>query len=247
MARIDERTEQFLQQFTQQMVDLLGEELRSVILYGSAAGPHFLPGISDVNVLIVLREIMPDRLPQAADRLKRFRKERLEPLFVDHLHIALLAESYPIELLEMKEQHRVLHGEDVLQGVNVLRERLPLQLMSELLGKSLRLRALYVDTGRDARRMEDVLSRATNSFRVLMRTLLRLSEQSLIPPTEYLEIVTQVEERLGLSLPGLRDIYQVKLGTRRLLREELNHLFEQILREADILTRCASELPPQAS
>lgn len=247
MARIDERTEQFLQQFTQQMVDLFAEELCSVILYGSAAGPHFLPGISDVNVLIVLRKITPNRLQQAADRLKRFRKERLQPLFVEHTHLTLLAESYPIELVEMKEQHRVLTGEDVLQGVHVLRERLPLQLISELLGKSLRLRALYVDSGRDARRMEDVLSRATNSFGVLMRTLLRLSEQGLMPPTEYLEILTQVEERLGLNLPGLRDIYQVKLGARRLLREELSHLFEQILQEADILTRCATELPRHAS
>ena len=244
MARLDERAEQFIREFTHQMVGLYGDELNSVILYGSAAGLHFIPGISDLNLLIILREITPERLRHAADRWKRFRKEGLEPLFLTPTQLSALADFYPIELLEMKEQHRVLHGEDLLQQVSISPERLRLQLMAELIGKTLRLRALYLEVGQDTRRLEEALRSAISPYRVLMRMLLRLSDGGLSPPSEYLEIVTQLEERFRLELPGLRDGYQVKLGTRRLLREELDELFGQILNEAEILAQRASEITP---
>ncbi|OGF54215.1 MAG: hypothetical protein A2Z21_06280 [Candidatus Fraserbacteria bacterium RBG_16_55_9] len=242
MARLDERAEQFIRDFTRQMTDLYGDDLRSVILYGSAAGLHFLPGISDLNLLIVLRGITPARLRQAHDRLRHFRKERLQPLFLAPSQLATLADFYPIELLEMKEQHRVLHGEDFLQGVGIPRDQLRLQLISELTGKSLKLRALYLEAGRDTQRLEEILRSVTASFQVLMRTLLRLIDENLPPPSEYLEILTQLEERSGLELPGFRDVYQVKLGARRLLREEMDGLFGQLLNEVEILTLRASEI-----
>ena len=244
MARLDKRAEQFIQDFTRQLADLYGDDLRSVILYGSAGSLHFIPGLSDLNLMIVLREITPQRLRQAADRLKRFRRERIEPLFLTPTQLTALAEFYPIELLEMQEQHRVLQGEDILQGITVAPEGLRFQLMSELTGKSLRLRTLYLKAGQDARRLEEALRSVIIPFQVLMRTLLRLSDGSLPPPLEYLEIVTQMEERFRLELPGFRDAYQVKLGTHRLLREELHELFGQILNEAGILTARASKIAP---
>jgi len=239
MARIDERTEQFLREFTRWVVESYGEDLESVILYGSAAGLHFQPALSDLNVIVVLREITANRLKETSERLKRYHRERLEPLFLTSSQITALAEFYPIEMLEMKEQHRVLQGKDVLADVRVSEEGLRLQLLSELVGKSLRLRSLYLQCARDARRLEKVCSDIINPYRVLMRTLLRFSEKGFPPPSEYLEIVTQLEERHGFMLSGFREAYQIKLGLRRPLPEELHPLFETLMQEADLLAHRA--------
>jgi hypothetical protein len=246
MARLDERSEQFIQEFAQQMAQAYGDALQAVILYGSGAGSHFVPGHSNLNLLVVLSEIRPADLREVTARLRRLRRERLEPIFLTSSQLRTLPDTYPIEVLEMKEQHRVLHGEDLLASVHVAREKLWPQLMSELAGKSLRLRSLYVAAGGDARRLEPVFSPLVTSLGVLMRTLLRWSDEGFPPPLEYLEIVTQLEERLGLDLPGLRDAYQVKLGMRRLMREELDALFLQLMRDVDLLVQCTARLLPEA-
>ena len=33
---------------------VLGDDLKSVVLYGSAAGPDYRPGVSDLNLLLML-------------------------------------------------------------------------------------------------------------------------------------------------------------------------------------------------
>src|SRR5262245_65253156 len=43
-----------------------GEDLRSVVLYGSVARGEVIPGISDVNILVLLEEVGPSQLAAAA-------------------------------------------------------------------------------------------------------------------------------------------------------------------------------------
>jgi len=242
MPRIDDRTEQFLRQFSQALAELYGEDLVSVILYGSAVGPDYLPEVSDLNVLIVLKEVTPARLKTARSLLKTFKKTRIEPLFLTQEQLLALGDSYPIEAAEIKERHLIPHGEDPLEGLSVSKKGLRLQLASELVGKTFKLRSLYLEAIGDARRLEEAIGRVVGPFGALMRTMLRLSDERFPPPQEFLEVVTQLEERFGLELVGFRDAYQVKCGMKRLMREELEALFERILNEAEELARRTPEI-----
>jgi predicted nucleotidyltransferase len=243
MPKLDEQTQQVLEEFTRRLAELCGEELISVVLYGSAAGAHYLPGLSDLNVLIVLREISPGRLREIETLLHPFlRRYPIEPVFLSARDLSRLAEAYPIEAADLKDERRVLHGEDVMAKLSVSPQRLRAQLLSELPGKTMRLRSLYLDAYRNARSLEGALSDAVGSFGALLRAILRLAEPHLPPPQEFLEVVTQIEERFRFDLPGLREAYQVKLGTHRLTREELRALFEQLLEDAETLAQHAPEI-----
>jgi predicted nucleotidyltransferase len=241
MPKLDEQTQQVLEEFTRRLAELWGKELISVVLYGSAAGVHYLPGLSDLNVLIVLQEISPARLREIETLLRPFRKYPIEPVFLSARDLSRLAEAYPIEAADLKEERRLLHGEDVIAKLSVSPQRVREQLLSELLGKTMRLRLLYLDAYRNARSLERALSDAVSSIGALLRAILRLAEPSLPPPQEFLEVVTQIEERFRFDLPGLREAYQVKLGSHRLTREELRALFEQLLEDAETLAQHAPE------
>lgn len=242
MPRLDEQTQQALEEFSRRLAELCGDGLISVVLYGSAAGAHYLPGLSDLNLLIVLREIPPKRLREIEALLRPFlRRYPIEPVFLSARDLPRLAEAYPIETADLRGERRLLYGEDVIAKLSVSPERVRQQLLSELLGKTMRLRSLYLDAYQNARSLEEALGDAVGSFGALIRAILRLAEPSLPPPQEFLEVVTQIEERFRFDLPGLREAYQVKLGTHRLTREELRALFEQLLEDAETLAQRAPE------
>lgn len=242
MAELDPRTEGLLEDFTREMRDLYGEDLLAVILYGSAVGPEYIPGVSDLNLLVVLKEVGPAELAKAVKSARRWRKGRLSPLFLDPEYIQSSLDSFPIEFLEMKERHRLLWGEeDPLAGLEVSWANLRLQCEQELKGKWLRLRQAYLEAAGDARELRRLLIASLSPFAVVLSTLLRLKGFP-IPPREFLEVLAQAEAAFGLELDAFRRVYQLKQGYANPGRRELLDLFGQYLEEVRRLARAADRL-----
>ncbi|MCR4404507.1 MAG: hypothetical protein NUW06_04415 [Candidatus Acetothermia bacterium] len=242
MAELDPRTQGLLEGFVREVRDLYGDDLLAVVLYGSAVGPEWISGVSDLNLLVVLREVGPPQLAKAGRWMRRWQKSRLSPLFLDPEYIRSSLDSFPIEFLEMQEQHRLLWGEeDPLARLEVPRENLRLQCEQELKGKWLQLRRAYLEAAGDTRQLRRVLIGSLSPFAAVLSTLLRLKGFP-IPPREFLEILAQVEAAFGLELDAFRQAYQLKLGLRSFGRAELNGLFSRYLLEVRQLARAADHL-----
>ena len=56
MARIPKKPEEIFPEITGDSRKIFGEELISIILYGSGAGEDYIPGKSDLNFLITLTD-----------------------------------------------------------------------------------------------------------------------------------------------------------------------------------------------
>ena len=69
----------------------IGDDLVSIILYGSATGPNFQPGKSDINFMIVLTEDGIEHLDQAFEVVSKWRKMRRgrSTLFNGRIHTYL--------------------------------------------------------------------------------------------------------------------------------------------------------------
>ena len=241
MAELDAKTEGTLRSFTREMRDLYGEDLISIILYGSAVGPDWVPGVSDLNLLVILREVGPEQLVKGLKHVKKWRKARISPLFLDPKYIESSVDAFPIEFLEMKEHHRLLWGEDPLEGLEVPQENLRLQCEQELKGKWLKLRQVYLETEGNPKRIRKLMIASLQPFGVVLGALLRLKGLA-VPPREFLEVIAQVEEALGLELRAFREAYQLKQGFRSLDRAELNKLFARYLGEVRRLAQAADRL-----
>ena len=63
------------QEFAETLVDRYGEDLVSVVLYGSAARGDYREGISDLNVLVLLRTLNPELLRRGTEITRSWRRE----------------------------------------------------------------------------------------------------------------------------------------------------------------------------
>ena len=56
MSKTPKDPKEIFQELTDDYKDCFGNELVSIILYGSAAGKEYRPGKSDINVMVVLTD-----------------------------------------------------------------------------------------------------------------------------------------------------------------------------------------------
>src|SRR2546428_4472574 len=111
----------------------LAPRLRSVVLFGSAARGDHHPAASDLNVIVVLESLDPSTLEALAPAVRRFvRKGHPIPRLFSPGLIAASADSFPIEFVDIRGGHVVLHGDDPFGSVAIARDNLRLQLEREI-------------------------------------------------------------------------------------------------------------------
>ncbi|HJT24977.1 MAG TPA: nucleotidyltransferase domain-containing protein, partial [bacterium] len=112
--------ESLISEFTRKLQSAAGENLASLILYGSAADGDFHAGHSDLNLLCVLRDTAFPSLAKIAPAVDWWRrKEQPAPLCLTRQELQDSADVFSIEFLDMKHRYRVLYGEDVLRDLAV--------------------------------------------------------------------------------------------------------------------------------
>ncbi len=241
MRRLDTKTEQVIEKFTHEIQTLYGDDLVSLILYGSAAGADFVPDRSDLNFLVVLKRVTPEALRKAMPLVRAWHRQKIAtPLFVDPEFLQSSLDLFPIEFLDMQEQHRLLAGTDILLDLEISPKNLRLQCEEELKAKLLNLRRAYLETAGRVEALEGLMTRSLKSFLTVVRHLLRL--KGLQPAHEFLEILVQAEEAFGISLEAIRDVHSLRLGMIRLDKSNAQTLFERYLADIEQLAACADTI-----
>lgn len=161
---------------TKGLTDALGEDMVSLMLYGSAARGTAAAGYSDVNVLLVLRRASPDVLHRVAGALTAWRKAgHPAPLIQTEAEWAASTDVFPMEIEDISEAHRLLAGKDVVSGLKTLRADVREELEREARGKLIRLRAEYAAMHGDGKATGALLAGATGTFLTFFRAALRLA------------------------------------------------------------------------
>jgi hypothetical protein len=233
--------EQVLQKFVQDVQGLYGGDLVAVFLYGSAAAGEHVPGRSDINVAVVLRQLTPALLRKAASYLRSWHRHGFAtPLFFDSESLHDSLDVFPIEFLDMQERHRTLWGPDLFAGLHIERGNLRLQCEQELRGKLMKLRQSYVESAHAPADLERILMVAVSSIVVLARTLLRLAGAG---PTGGADaVLEQAQARFAVSTAALRKVCQLKRGDIRLAGSGLEALYREVLDEVQGLVKVVDEL-----
>ncbi len=187
-----------VQALTQGLTAALGDNLVALMLYGSRARGTHVPGRSDVNVMLVVRDASASTLHRAAPALNAWvRVAHAPPLIQSEADWAASADVFPIEVEDIREAHRLLAGRDVLAGLRTTPGDLRQQLEREARGKLIRLRAEYAAAAADGRVMAQLLATALGTFLVLFRAGLRLTGTSV--PREAEEVVRAAAAAAGFD------------------------------------------------
>ncbi len=159
--------------FVSRLRTAAGDNLESVILFGSAVAGDFHPEFSNLNLFCVLRDSSFAALQAMAPAAKWWNEQKQPPpLVMTHDEIKRSTDVFAIEFLDMQQHHRVVFGKDVLQSlqipVNLHRAQVEYELREKL---ALLRRHLLLAAGDDSR-MWDLLTRSVSSFATLFRHVL---------------------------------------------------------------------------
>jgi predicted nucleotidyltransferase len=119
-----------------------GDDLVSVLLYGSAA-EGAVRATSDVNVILVLSSFVPAKADRLRDPLRTaYAAVKLSAMFLLRDEVAAAAQSFAQKFADVLRRRRVLYGEDPFSTISIPREALVARLNQVLLNLTLRMRAL---------------------------------------------------------------------------------------------------------
>lgn len=173
MAHDSKSDQQLLGEFVQKLRATAGENLSSVILYGSAAEGEFHPEYSDYNLLCIVRDASFVSLSMIAGAADWWRKKKHHPpLIMTAKELKDTADVFSIEFLDMKQRYRVLFGEDVLRDLSVPLHLHRSQLEYELREKLFLLRQHVLSAGNDDKALWQVMMNSLSSFTTLFRHVL---------------------------------------------------------------------------
>ena len=229
MAKI-EKPEEIFADITGDYREKYGDDLISVILYGSAAGEDYRPGKSDLNFLIVLSEEAIDHLDRALETVSRWRKKGVAtPLFMTKPYIASSLDSYPLEFLNMQKGHVLVYGEDVLKDMSFEPCHLRLQCEREIKGKLLLLRERFLETEGKARRVQDLIAESITAFISIFGGLLSLRGAAI--PSSRREIVEAVAREFPVDAGVFMRCLDIKEGKKKVASSEIQDIFMAYLAE----------------
>jgi hypothetical protein len=159
-----------IQEFVKRLREAGGPNMESIILFGSAVSGDFHPGLSNLNLFCVLRDSSFAALQALAPAVKWWGGQKQPPpLCMTRHELERSTDVFTIELLDMVQHHRVLFGEDVLQGLQIDMHLHRVQVEYELREKLVLLRQHVLVAADSNSRLWDVLLHSVPSFATLFR------------------------------------------------------------------------------
>ncbi|HMJ26660.1 MAG TPA: hypothetical protein VK475_12555 [Pyrinomonadaceae bacterium] len=218
-----------------------GENLTSIVLYGSVAAGDQVELRSDHNLLIALQRISLADLRLSESTLRNWLSLRQPmPVFFTLEELRRAADVFPIEFLQMEKARKVLFGSDPFDLVEISDANLRHQTEYELRTKLIQLRRLYIPASVSVEKLLALMSDSLASFAALFRAVLILHQQE--PPVTKPDSVRATALLLGLDAAPFEQIFAQRSGTKSKLTEaEANSLFaaymEQIERVIEAVDR----------
>src|SRR5580700_1792716 len=187
-----------VQQLVEKLQKAYGDRLVSVVLYGSAASGDHQEKFSDYNVLCVLSRIAPRELSDSEAIFRWWRElGSPSPLLLTEQEVVTSTDCFAIEFSDMKLQHQLLAGKDVISTLVVDGKFYRAQVEHDLRAKLLRLRQKIPGMLSDADLLRRLLLDSLSTFCVLFRHALILHGAD--GPAAKRDVIARASERFGFD------------------------------------------------
>jgi hypothetical protein len=219
-----------------------GDNLKSVVLYGSAVVSGLVDDDVPKKVLVVLDAIAPADLQAAHPLAEQWRQAGNPlPIYFTDEEIQEAADVFPIEFIDMSQVRHVLYGRDPFDHLNVQTHNLRHQLEYELRAKLLRLRRVYITTRHNPARLTELMVNSLDSFAVLFRHVLAMMGKDA--PFEKRDCVMKTAEALRLDQPLFARIFEYADREDTWLEAETQATFAGYLKQVERVIDVVDKLP----
>lgn len=228
-----EGTQKLLKSYVKDVVNVYGNDLEGIVLYGSAVRGEFLPGLSNLNILLILSSYDLSVLKKYDGLHKRWSKEQVVvPLFLTSPDLKSASTTFPLEYQDILDCHRLLWGQDPFVGLKIDSRYLAAEVVQGMRGNLFRLRQRLVEGRSTEEAITILLPLSITALLPVLRGLQRLSGRPVIMHGEPL--LKDIEAYLEIDLAGLRDAVALKRGHISPGQKEIPRLMDRYI---ECLTR----------
>jgi hypothetical protein len=241
MSRIPKDPKEIFDEFIADYKGVYGNDLVSIILYGSAAGRDYRPGESDINFIIVLTDAGIKDPERSFKLIKKWRKRKAAtPLFLTEDYIETSTDVYPIEYLNFQKRYVPVYGKDVLKELVFKKEFIRLQAEREIKGKFLILRSAYLESAGKKAALMHIIGRSLYAFMAVFNALLALKD--IEAPQDRRSIITETCRVFGLDSLIFMRLLNIRERRIKPDEKELNKVFKDYLNEIEKLSIIVDKL-----
>jgi len=234
MGIIPDQLQGILADLSRDYQQAFGNDLLSLMLYGSAASGSYVKGKSDINVLVVLTPEGIGRLEDGFPLVDKWRKRDVAvPLVMTKNFITSSLDSYPIEFLNMKNQSALIYGENVLEPLDIRTEDIRLQIERELHSKILLLREGYLESTGSARHLRNLIRKSFTACVAIFNAMLYLKQAET--PRDIPETIREMNRVFTIDANVFMLCSEIRRGTDKLSGKEVKDVFKKYMREVENL------------
>jgi predicted nucleotidyltransferase len=203
-----------LDEFVQKLKSAASENLKAVILYGSAATEEFHAKHSDLNLLCVLNKAGAAQAEALHAPVEWWiRRGQRPPLVFTLEELCRSADVFAIELLDMKSHHRILYGQNVLADLAVPLHYHSIQVERELRTDWLRLRQAMLAAPKKKKVYLELMVSSFSAFVALFRHALIALGQA--PAATKREAIDRIAAFAGSDSSGFHTVLDFREGKRK--------------------------------
>ena len=233
--------ERVLNQLVERLTKSYGDRIVSVVLYGSAAVGDHHGRFSDVNILCILRLVTPRELADSASVFKWWEKlGNPAPLLFGLEEFRNSTDCFPIESHDIRERHRILHGDDVVKDLEVDDSFYRAQVEHELRAKLLRLRQKAASALQAKDLLLGLMADSISTFSVLFRHALRL--HGVEAAFEKRVVVEQAVAHFDIQPSPFTTLLDFREKTIKARDIQPSRLFEEYLGQIQIVVDAVDRL-----
>ncbi len=226
-------------QFVNLIKENFKDNLLSVILYGSILGENFIKGVSDINLLIILKEADSNQITDfGKTAFKTIQRYNITPLILTRDEFINSADVFPLEYMDIKERNRVIYGIDETQNLELTGKNLRHQVEAGLRGSLIRLRQIMVASrGKDSV-LKGFFKIWIGPLLSMFRGLIRLKGEKAAS-LSHEEVVKKVSVLYSVDTEIFNNLLQIRKSTQKLKYKDIivdvHRVLKDIIRIVDKL------------
>jgi len=224
-----------LGELVKRLRDAAGDNLKAVVLYGSAVTGEYIAKHSDLNTLCILGAAGAAELEQLHKVAEWWAREgHPAPLVFTLDELTRSADIFAIELLDIKRQHRMLFGTDFLEDFEVPLALHRLQVERELRTCWLRLRQAILLAPRKRKAQLGIMLSSISTFCTLFRhALLALGQPEAHSKRQAVDGVAALS---GADPSAFHKILDFREGKRKEREIEIEEALKGYLEFVEVVT-----------
>lgn len=212
--------------FAEEVLNKYVDDVHSIYVVGSAVTSDYSEKTSDINSVIVFKNMDFGFLEFIAPLGKKYRKKGIAvPLTMTPAYIDSSLDVFPMEFLDLKNIHITVFGEDILGELSVDNSNLRLQCEREIKAKLISLRRGYLSSMGDRKSLSEHLVGMIYGYVPLFRAVIHLLGK--VPPLDKHKVAVVLRDITGLETDIFEKMILVRKKALTLSKEEILSAFKQ--------------------